>query len=228
MNIAGRDFICGDIHGYFEILESLLKEHEFNPLTDRLFSVGDLIDRGENSGQILQWLDKPWFFAVQGNHERMLINVVESQSPETKQQWINWGGHWAKDLDDSALQVYYQAIMKMPAAIEIEISKNCNVGLVHAELPDKCDWHQVKEMLLNAPRNIEDNPTISNLFWTRAQPFYDDTRVQQVQPVQNIHHVFHGHTPVQKYKTISNRTFLDLGSYGTGKIGFIDVCEFLK
>ena len=228
MNTAGRDFICGDVHGYFDILETLLNKHNFNPLGDRLFSVGDLIDRGEDSTQVLDWLNKPWFYAVQGNHERMLIDVVESQSEETKQQWLNWGGKWAKGLDDSVLQVYYQALITLPAAIEIELSKNGNVGLVHAELPDKCDWHQVKDMLICASKNIEENHAISNMFWTRAQPFYDDIRSQQVQHVKNINYVFHGHTPVEQYKTISNRTFLDLGSYSTGKIGLIDVREFLN
>ncbi|WP_289031755.1 metallophosphoesterase [uncultured Paraglaciecola sp.] len=227
-NTAGRDFICGDIHGHFDILEKLLNSHTFNPLIDRLFSLGDLIDRGENSIHVLTWLNKPWFYAVQGNHERMLIDVVESQAEETKQQWLNWGGNWAKDLDENALQDYYKAIMRMPAAIEIALPDGRSVGLVHAELPDKCDWHQVKNMLLNAPKNIEENYAISDMFWNRAQPLYDETRAQQVQPVQNIYHVFHGHTPVNQYKTISNRTFLDLGSYKTGKIGLIDVCEFLN
>ncbi|MEP0355584.1 metallophosphoesterase [Paraglaciecola sp.] len=227
-NIQGRDFICGDIHGYFNIIDKLLIEHEFNPSVDRLFSLGDLIDRGRGSINVLTWLSQPWFHAIQGNHERMLINVVESQSKDVWKQWQSWGGLWARGLDYKSLQVYYDAMVKMPAAIEIEISEGCNLGLVHAELPDKCDWHQVKTMLLEAPQNIEDNRAISDLFWTRAQLFYDDVRKQKVQPVKNIFHVFHGHTPVKKYQTISNRTFLDLGSYKTGEIGFIEIGNFFN
>lgn len=227
-NTQGRDFICGDIHGYFNILEKLLIKHEFNQSIDRLFSVGDLIDRGRGSIHVLEWLSQPWFHAIQGNHERMLINVVESKSKNVRKQWQSWGGQWARMLDYSSLQVYYEAIIKMPSAIEIELSEGRNLGLVHAELPDKCDWHQVKKMLLAAPKNIEENPAISNMFWTRAQPLYDDIRKQKVQPVRNIFHVFHGHTPVKKYQTISNRTFLDLGSYKTGEIGFIEVRKFFN
>ena len=227
-NLKGRDFICADVHGYFDILEALLLEHHFNPSVDRLFSLGDLIDRGEDSIQVLDWLNKPWFYAVQGNHERMLIDVVESQSQETKEQWERWGGHWASKLDEAELQQYYDEIVKMPAAIEVELSNNRSVGIVHAELPDKCDWLHIKNSLLTAPKNIEDNPNISNLFWSRAQPFYDEVRLQSVPPVKNIFHVFHGHTPLEQYKTIGNRSFLDLGSYKTGKIGFINISEFLR
>ncbi|MFT2092253.1 metallophosphoesterase [Paraglaciecola sp. 2405UD69-4] len=228
-NSEGRDFICGDVHGYFNILEMQLKKQAFNPAIDRVFSVGDLIDRGRGSADVLEWLEKPWFHAIQGNHERMLIKVVETKSKELRQQWNNWGGIWARSLDYTALQVFYDKIINMPAAIEVEIAHGQSVGLVHAELPDQCDWLEVKTMLLEASdkNNIEDNPAISDLFWKRAQPFFDDIKKQQVEPVKNIFHVFHGHTPIKAYTSIANRTFLDLGSYKTGLIGLIDIQDFL-
>ena len=45
-NTAGRDFAVGDIHGHFTRLQSALDKAGFEPSVDRLFSVGDLIDRG--------------------------------------------------------------------------------------------------------------------------------------------------------------------------------------
>ena len=48
-NIAGRDFAVGDIHGCFTELQRGLDAIGFNPNTDRLFSVGDLVDRGPES-----------------------------------------------------------------------------------------------------------------------------------------------------------------------------------
>ncbi|MGB0713157.1 MAG: metallophosphoesterase, partial [Gammaproteobacteria bacterium] len=48
-NEVGRDLIVGDIHGEFIALKDRLDELEFVPGRDRLFSVGDLIDRGPNS-----------------------------------------------------------------------------------------------------------------------------------------------------------------------------------
>lgn len=44
-NILGRDFVVGDIHGEFSKLSKLLSSVEFNENSDRLFSVGDLVDR---------------------------------------------------------------------------------------------------------------------------------------------------------------------------------------
>ncbi|MCA4078770.1 metallophosphoesterase, partial [Pseudomonas kurunegalensis] len=48
-NRAGRDFAVGDIHGHFTRLQAALDSAGFDPAIDRLFSVGDLVDRGPDS-----------------------------------------------------------------------------------------------------------------------------------------------------------------------------------
>jgi len=68
-NTQGRDFAVGDIHGHFTRLQAALEAVDFAPEVDRLFSVGDVVDRGPESERVLDWLAQPWFFAVQGNHE---------------------------------------------------------------------------------------------------------------------------------------------------------------
>lgn len=59
VNTAGRDFAVGDIHGHFTRLQVALDAVSFDPAVDRLFSVGDLVDRGPESEQVLEWLAKP-------------------------------------------------------------------------------------------------------------------------------------------------------------------------
>ena len=46
---GGRDLVAGDLHGYFDTLEEALKTLRFDPAHDRLFGVGDLVDRGPRS-----------------------------------------------------------------------------------------------------------------------------------------------------------------------------------
>ena len=48
-NKVGRDFVVGDVHGMFDRVAQALTKVQFNPSRDRLFSVGDLIDRGPQS-----------------------------------------------------------------------------------------------------------------------------------------------------------------------------------
>ncbi len=78
VNHNGRDFVVGDLHGELGKLLDLLNVVGFTA-NDRLFSVGDLVDRGQDSVGCLQLLDRPWFFAVRGNHEDMLLDYVGSR-----------------------------------------------------------------------------------------------------------------------------------------------------
>lgn len=75
-NEAGRDFVVGDLHGCWVMLDRLLARAGFDPAVDRLFSVGDLIDRGPDSMGCLALLQEPWFHAVRGNHEAMLLDFA--------------------------------------------------------------------------------------------------------------------------------------------------------
>lgn len=162
---------------------------------DRLFSLGDLIDRGDESGQALEWLAKSWFFAIQGNHERMLINACESRSECLLFEWMMWGGSWAEDFDFDVLEPLYRAFSQLPLAIELALPNGRCVGLVHAELPDVCDWNEIKQLLARVePDQIEASLATSDMFWTKVQPYLPAHEIPRVRPVTNIDRVFHGHT----------------------------------
>ena len=75
-NTSGRDFVIGDLHGHYDILMALLLKNKFDQETDRVISVGDIIDRGPRSWDCLQLLRKPWFHSVRGNHEDRLLDMA--------------------------------------------------------------------------------------------------------------------------------------------------------
>lgn len=102
-NQKGRDFVVGDLHGCFDLLDRLLEAVRFDPTCDRLLSVGDLVDRGPDSLRCLSFLEAPWFHAVKGNHESMLLEYFESylsgdglddwEQVTSTDMWLN-GGDW--------------------------------------------------------------------------------------------------------------------------------------
>ncbi|MXX76202.1 MAG: symmetrical bis(5'-nucleosyl)-tetraphosphatase [Holophagales bacterium] len=69
----------GDVHGCFRTLEALLDRMEFDVRRDRLWMVGDLVNRGPRSLQTLRWaraLEAEMgerFRVVLGNHDLHLI-----------------------------------------------------------------------------------------------------------------------------------------------------------
>jgi len=102
-NAGGRDFVVGDLHGCFDLLDRLLEAVRFDSACDRLFSVGDLVDRGPDSLRCMSFLEAPWFHAVRGNHESMLLEYFESylsgdglddwDQVTSSDIWLN-GGEW--------------------------------------------------------------------------------------------------------------------------------------
>ncbi len=104
-NSQGKDYIVGDLHGCFSLLERLLSAVHFDESRDRLFSVGDLIDRGPESLRCMQLLDETWFYAVQGNHELMMAEFFGSYllqariadlSSADENGFLEYGGDWVK------------------------------------------------------------------------------------------------------------------------------------
>ena len=76
---AGRDFVVGDVHGEFDTLEAMLASVGFLPGRDRLFALGDLIDRGPRSADALSWMESGRIeLSVRGNHEQMLLDRIEA------------------------------------------------------------------------------------------------------------------------------------------------------
>ena len=69
----------GDVHGCFRTLEALVERIGLDPRRDRLWMVGDLVNRGPGSLEVLRWartLDAEMgdrFQVVLGNHDLHLI-----------------------------------------------------------------------------------------------------------------------------------------------------------
>ena len=53
---GGRDFIVGDVHREFDALEALLTEFGFERDADRLFALGDPLDRGARNADAIEWI----------------------------------------------------------------------------------------------------------------------------------------------------------------------------
>lgn len=240
VNNIGIDYICSDIHGHFSLLDNLLHKVNFDAGKDRLFSLGDLIDRGDESHKALEYLRYPWFHAILGNHELMLIKAYKTDDLKIFDWWYYWGGDWAESLSKVELKAYYEVFKRLPVAIELSLKNQRRVGLVHAQLPSPVSWNTVCDQLSHIPQEESDpesfvgdkeinNKAITEMLWAKTQIYGSDKERAKIQAVQDIDHVFHGHSIVYgKPETITNRTFMDLGSYETGEIGFIDPVKFLQ
>ncbi len=68
-------YAIGDIHGCYKTFRALLDEIGFRPSKDRLWLVGDLVNRGPRSLDVLRWAadHEESLVAVLGNHDLHLL-----------------------------------------------------------------------------------------------------------------------------------------------------------
>ena len=198
-NPAGRDFVVGDVHGMFPALGELLALTRFDEERDRLFSVGDLIDRGPRSREALDWLAKPWLHAVRGNHEQLLL---DSDDPATRNLWIRHnGGAWWLDCGPAERAAFREACAELPIAIEIAASRG-RVGVVHADAPRSNSWADFLSRL-----ESQDERAIEHALWSRER-----VAGESAGRISGVDLVVCGHTPTTRIVEADNVRFIDTGA----------------
>lgn len=201
-NVKGRDLAVGDIHGHFSRLATALERAGFSAAEgDRLFSVGDLVDRGPESEKALEWLAQPWFHAVRGNHEDTAIRYA-SGNPVDRISYSANGGDWFMALAPERQQEFRTAFSKLPYAIEVETGRGV-VGLVHANVATS-DWNELA-VALRANRRSRDK-----VIWDRSRVEYTDRSI-----VCGIRAVVVGHTPLRRVTVLGNVHHIDTGGWMT-------------
>jgi serine/threonine protein phosphatase 1 len=214
-NTLGRDLIVGDIHGCFTKLEAVLTKIAFQPAIDRLFSVGDLVDRGPESKDALIWLEKPWFHVVQGNHEDMAIRFGMRDCQMDVANYAANGGAWNIGNTFEERAEFSKAFSVLPLAIEIETEYGL-VGIVHAGCPF-VSWGELTTILDN-PNNYlkKDIGKLADaLTWSRERIQAMDDSI-----VEGVRVVVVGHTPMQSVTSLGNTIFIDTGGWHPRGAGF--------
>jgi serine/threonine protein phosphatase 1 len=212
-----RAYVVGDIHGRLDLLEDLLAkihaELQRRPARKTLLVfVGDLIDRGPSSAQVIERLRtyrragiRPIFLL--GNHEEVLLRVVGGDAPlMTKWRWF--GGaeclqsygldpeQFAHLSDDEALSLVRGAIPREHVEFLESFVDSCRFGdylFVHAGIRPGVELDQQLQ---------------SDLRWIREPFLFDETDHGVV--------VVHGHTISSEVDERLNRIGIDTGAYRTG------------
>jgi serine/threonine protein phosphatase 1 len=195
-NRDGRDFVIGDLHGCVDALRFLLREAGFDASRDRLFSVGDLVDRGDQCEEALGLLDKPWFHAVLGNHEDALCSVAEGRLP--RYRWYGIGGTWAEALPEGALVGYAKRLRQLPL-VRVIGEGAARFNVLHAEF-----FGDDAEIDAGA----FDDTVRERMLWGR------ELVLGTAKPSRRaLSLTYCGHTPVRDVMQIGAQRFIDTGAF---------------
>lgn len=138
-----RTFVTGDVHGCARTLHELIFKVIRLRAVDRLYFLGDLIDRGPGSKEVLDTiirLQSAGYFirSVRGNHEEMLLNACRDR--DSFLLWIENGGQATLRSfgveDPCEIPIPYQRFMAdLPYHILLDDFVICHAG-INCAAPD--------------------------------------------------------------------------------------------
>lgn len=174
--------VIADIHGHFDALQRVKKEFNYDPQEHQLIYLGDYIDRGPNSFEVVNEVMREVLeedaIALLGNHERMMLNALTSELNKNRINdmllWLRNGGQKTLDSykknEKRAMKSHLKYFASLPLSVESD-----NYFFVHAGV--------------NPTRKIEDQ-TEKDLLWIRDEFL----NASDLSTVTNKTIVF-GHTP---------------------------------
>lgn len=216
-NTAGTDYVVGDIHGCIDYLNRAMELLKFDKACDRMFSVGDLIDRGPYSMETGELIMEPWFFAVRANHEDMMIKSVVDNDWRATDMWLNNGGDWSRQCDQARVRALAEAAATLPYVIAVGDSGIDRFNIVHAELAfdDGIKRIVVSDQWLD--NGVFTAGQLFTMIWGREMISCGEEHYPP-HPSKLFHHPEHlsptyvGHTPVQRPVRVQNQIYIDSGA----------------
>ena len=212
-NTVGRDFVVADLHGCLDLFWRLLRHVGFNPELDRVYSTGDLTDRGPNSWGCLRLLKMPWFFSALGNHDALLLSHLRMPTRVLPHEEA-----WLADISPSLggrqafADAWIETLSRLPAVHVIGAGTSGRFQVVHAELLN--DGSRVTEAMIDSWSFS--NPTKSLERATYGRALINAWKKDA--PVRNVHDpkmgpIFCGHTIVPRASWLGRQVYLDMGAF---------------
>ena len=224
-------YIIGDIHGEYATLLALIAKL---PKDAELIFVGDLIDRGASSREVIAFIRENNHRAVLGNHEELMINYgtsftktySKSTNPSFLHNWYNNGG-------DATLFSY--GLLKYDKKEGMMCIEN---STMLEQFLDDIEWLKTLPLYIELPQKINNLPVVithascADVWYHHNNPDGEATfreyalwHRKDPKPTSEIYNIF-GHTPVEFGVEIEEHfTNVDTGCY-IKKHGYNELSAF--
>ncbi|WP_417679889.1 metallophosphoesterase family protein [Roseibium sp.] len=210
-------YAIGDVHGCYDLLLQLegiiQKDSEAIDGEKWIILLGDMVDRGRSSAQVLDHLLAPppkgfKRVCLTGNHERMMVQFIEH--PRSALRWLDFGGRetlHSYGIDPRTLENAGKSERKLTQLLQSHIPEE-HVNYLK-QLP--CMIQSTKYIFVHAglKPGVPIAKQAENDILTIKADFLNDT-------TDYGFIVVHGHTPVEKPDIRPNRINVDTGAYAIG------------
>ena len=217
---GSRLYVVGDIHGRLDLLlrlyERIVEDAGKKPDGERqVFFLGDYIDRGPSSRQVLDFLIEPGgerlpVTHLLGNHEAMLLQFLEDSS--VGEEWLAYGGLATLMSYGVNLKGEGSTDQKLAAA---QRALNENLPAGHKEFLRGLPTHATAGDYFFVHAGVRPGIPLnrqrdSDLIWIRDEFLAS----------QDFHGkiIVHGHSYKTEPEVRPNRIGIDTGAYATGRL----------
>lgn len=174
------NYVMSDIHGEYDMFIEMLEKINFSK-DDTLYILGDIIDRGKQNVDIIDYIvTNPNIHLLLGNHEQLFIDFIESENRDCS--WLQCGG----------FSTYQEFTQKGSLYLE-------QVFLYFKKLP----YIKVvdKFILVHAGLNINNEQTLEELIANQEKDnvIWDRSKIGKEKTFKD-YTIICGHTPVQCIK----------------------------
>ena len=135
LDLGSNVWVIGDVHGHFSTLMALIERLSPSE-SDAILMLGDLIDRGPTSAQVVKFVrETEGVYSIRGNHEQMMIQGFDESSffkdrsidsriwyhnggRETEASYIELYGDGAKVLEEASSDVKWMEALATEVVLQ--------------------------------------------------------------------------------------------------------------
>lgn len=144
-------YVIGDVQGCYSELQALINKIKFNPSKDKIIFAGDLVNRGNQSLEVMEFCMKykGSIKAVLGNHDFYLLYLIEHQKKNKSLK---------KVLESRNIQKYHSWLKKLPLLLEVKIKETKETFWIsHAGIPYLWDVRMAKKLSKEIQAGMKDD-----------------------------------------------------------------------
>lgn len=205
--------VIGDIHGCFNTLTALYKKIKSAVNNCDIYSVGDIIDRGNFSLEAFDFILENDIKFVKGNHEMMFYSAFRSPDNEFALAWDYNGNEATMKAylsNKESLETHLNAVGNAPFFFNIEEAFISHAGISKDLYKDcladsKFDFECLKKRVKND--SFEQN----GILWNRE-------RLMDIKKTQIIGHTRTGEVYCDNQ---ANAYYIDTGAYSGNKLSAV-------
>jgi serine/threonine protein phosphatase 1 len=202
--------VIGDVHGCFYTLQNLVEKIRSKYPQINIYCVGDLVDRGNYSLQVIDFITAENILFTLGNHDLMFYSYYNDPDSLMAKNWNHNGSSFtisSYDGKPQKLKEHLSYIIKAPLFIDTPdcFISHAGISASYKNVIAKNDFDNLSELNKILLQDIQESYSI---IWARGE----------LMNIGKLQVVGHTHRKENFFNKDSNTLYIDTTAFGMNKL----------